>query len=234
LVASTVTDEDRAAAGRGSSWPASVFDTGQPEGGLPSARFLSRWVHDGDVNDQPPRQHPGRHGAASTGLAAHPTPPDGGAPGWRLWAATAARLLLAAVWAWAAVAKISGPDAAVRAVRAYQLLPEALVRPVAWGLPFAELVLALLLAVGLATRLAAAGSAVLLGLFMVAIASAWARGLQIHCGCFGGGGPATGVQARDYLLELVRDAGLLAVAALLAWRPHSRLALDRRFASEEP
>jgi hypothetical protein len=121
------------------------------------------------------------------------------------------------VWAWAALAKISDPDAAVRAVRAYQLLPEALVRPVAWGLPFAELVLALLL-----------------GLFMVAIAAAWARGLQIHCGCFGGGGPATGVDARDYLGELIRDAGLLAVAVLLAWRPRSRLALDGRLAPEEP
>jgi uncharacterized membrane protein YphA (DoxX/SURF4 family) len=187
-----------------------------------------------DVNDQPPHQHPDRHGAVSTRLAAYPIPPGAGPSGWRPWAATLARLLLAAVWAWAALAKISDPDAAVRAVRAYQLLPEALVRPVAWGLPFAELALALLLAVGLATRLAAAGSAVLLGLFMVAIAAAWARGLQIHCGCFGGGGPATGVDARDYLLELVRDAGLLAVAVLLAWRPRSRLALDGRLAPEEP
>jgi hypothetical protein len=66
------------------------------------------------------------------------------------------------------------------------------------------------------------------------VASAWARGLQIHCGCFGGGGPATGVQASDYLGELVRDAGLLAMAALLAWQPDSRLALDRRLGSEEP
>ena len=187
-----------------------------------------------DVNDRPPHRHPDEHGAVSTRLAANPIPPGAGPPGWRLWAATLARLLLATVWTWAALAKISDPDAAVRAVRAYQLLPEALVRPVAWGLPFAELALALLLAVGLATRLAAAGLAVLLGLFMVAIAAAWARGLQIHCGCFGGGGPATGVDARDYLGELVRDAGLLAVAALLAWQPHSRLALDRRLASEEP
>jgi uncharacterized membrane protein YphA (DoxX/SURF4 family) len=177
--------------------------------------------------------HPGRHGAVSMGLTAHPTPPGGGRV-WRLWAATAARLLLAGVWAWAALAKINDPDAAVRAVRAYQLLPEPLVRPVAWGLPFAELALALLLAVGVATRLAAAGSVVLLGLFMVAIASAWARGLQIHCGCFGGGGPAAGVDAGDYLGELVRDAGLLAIAVLLAWQPRSRLALDGWLGSEEP
>jgi uncharacterized membrane protein YphA (DoxX/SURF4 family) len=168
------------------------------------------------------------------GMVSQPAGLGGHAQEWRPWAATGARLLLAGVWAWAALAKISDPDAAVRAVRAYQLLPEALVRPVAWGLPFAQLALAVLLAVGLATRLAAACSAVLLGLFVVAIASAWARGLQIHCGCFGGGGPAAGVQARDYLIELVRDAGLLAAAALLAWRPHSRLALDRRLGSEEP
>jgi uncharacterized membrane protein YphA (DoxX/SURF4 family) len=168
------------------------------------------------------------------GVLGEPARLGGGARERRLWAATGARLLLAGVWAWAALAKIADPDAAVRAVRAYQLLPEALVRPVAWGLPFAELVLALLLAVGLATRLAAVGSAVLLGLFMVAIAAAWARGLQIHCGCFGGGGAATGVDARDYLGELVRDAGLLAVAVLLARRPRSRLALDGRLGLAEP
>jgi uncharacterized membrane protein YphA (DoxX/SURF4 family) len=187
-----------------------------------------------DMDHRSDRRHPGHDGAAPTGVLGEPARLGGGAREWRLWAATAARLLLAAVWAWAAVAKISDPDAAVRAVRAYQLLPEALVRPVAWGLPFAELALAVLLAIGLATRLAAAGSAVLLGLFMVAVASAWARGLQIHCGCFGGGGIAVGVQASDYLVELARDAGLLAIALLLAWRPHSRLALDRRLGSEEP
>jgi uncharacterized membrane protein YphA (DoxX/SURF4 family) len=187
-----------------------------------------------DVNDQRPLRRPDGRGAAPAGLASQPTPAAGGGREWLLWPATAARLLLAAVWAWAALAKISDPDAAVRAVRAYQLLPEVLVRPVAWGLPFAELALAVLLAAGLATRLAAACSALLLALFMAAIASAWARGLQIHCGCFGGGGPATGVRAGDYLLELVRDTGLLAVAVALAWRPHSRLALDRRLGSEEP
>jgi hypothetical protein len=48
-----------------------------------------------------------------------PTRLGGPAREWRPWAATGARLLLAAVWAWAAVAKISDPDAAVRAVRAY-------------------------------------------------------------------------------------------------------------------
>jgi uncharacterized membrane protein YphA (DoxX/SURF4 family) len=186
-----------------------------------------------DMSRDAAHRHLDQHGPAAA-IAGHPDPAGDGGGAWRPWAATMARLLLAAVWAWAALAKISDPDAAVRAVRAYQLLPEALVRPVAWGLPFAELALAVLLAAGLATRLAAVCSAVLLGSFMVAIGSAWARGLQIDCGCFGGGGPASGVQARDYLVELVRDAGLLVVAVLLAWRPRSRLALDRRLGLEDP
>src|SRR5919198_5555331 len=75
------------------------------------------------------------------------------------WISTVARLGLAVVWAWAARAKILEPDGAVISVRAYRLLPEALVHPVAWGLPFLELAVALLLAAGVATRLAAATSA---------------------------------------------------------------------------
>jgi uncharacterized membrane protein YphA (DoxX/SURF4 family) len=142
------------------------------------------------------------------------------------WLATAARLLLAAVWVWAAVAKIADPDASVRAVRAYQLLPEGLVELVGWGLPFLELGLAVLLLVGLATRFAAALSTVLLVVFMVGISSAWARGLRIDCGCFGGGGVDPTVGAGTYLRELARDAGLVVVASLLALWPRSRFALD--------
>ena len=107
--------------------------------------------------------------------------------------ALGARLALAVVWAWAGVAKIADPDAATRAVRAYELFPEALVKPIAWGLPFVELGLALLLLLGLAYRPAAWVSAVLFVAFIVMIGSAWARGLSIDCGCFGGGGATNGV-----------------------------------------
>jgi uncharacterized membrane protein YphA (DoxX/SURF4 family) len=151
---------------------------------------------------------------------------------WVPWISTVARLGLAVVWAWAARAKILEPDGAVISVRAYRLLPEVLVHPVAWGLPFLELAVALLLAAGVATRLAAATSTGLLLVFIAGIASAWARGLQIDCGCFSTGGVATHVSAAQYLGELLRDAGLAAVSIALVWRPWSRLALgseaDRR------
>ncbi|HSS10507.1 MAG TPA: MauE/DoxX family redox-associated membrane protein [Acidimicrobiales bacterium] len=145
--------------------------------------------------------------------------------GWRGWPSTASRFVLAAVFAWAGLAKIADPDAAVRAVRAYKLLPEALVKLFAWGLPFVEIALAVLLFAGLATRLAGLVAAGLLAMFIFSISSAWARDLQIDCGCFGGGGAAH-ADAAKYLSELARDLGLLVVAAWLAWRPASRLALD--------
>jgi uncharacterized membrane protein YphA (DoxX/SURF4 family) len=140
------------------------------------------------------------------------------------WAGTGARLVLAVVFVWSGIAKMSDPDAAVRAVRAYRILPESLIHPAAWALPFVELAVAVLLLAGIATRLSAAVAALLLGTFMIAIGSAWARGLQIDCGCFGGGGPAQ-VTAAKYLLELARDAALLGLAIFLVVRPTSRFAL---------
>jgi uncharacterized membrane protein YphA (DoxX/SURF4 family) len=143
---------------------------------------------------------------------------------WVPWMSTVARLGLAVVWAWAARAKILEPDGAVISVRAYRLLPEVLAHPVAWGLPFLELAVAVLLAAGVATRLAAATSTGMLLVFIAGIASAWARGLQIDCGCFSTGGPAA-VGAAQYLGELLRDTGLALVSIALVWRPWSRLAL---------
>ena len=116
----------------------------------------------------------------------------------------------AVVWAWAAVAKMGDPAASVRAVRAYELLPEWLAKGVGYGLPFLEIGLAVLLIAGLATRLAAVLSSALLVVFLVGIISAAARGLQIECGCFGGGGQLGAGQSTAYTGEILRDAGLLA------------------------
>ena len=61
--------------------------------------------------------------------------------------------------------------------------------------------------------------------FIVGIASAWARGLEIDCGCFGNGGAAPGA-ASDYPWEIARDVALLAASIFLVWLDRSRLALD--------
>ena len=144
---------------------------------------------------------------------------------WWPWCSTAARLVVAGVWAWTGVAKLGDPDAAVRSVRAYDILPEALVKPFTLGLPYVELALAVLLLLGLATRPAAWASVALLIVFIGATASVWARGLQIDCGCFGGGGRAS-IDAAGYLRVMGRDGLFLCLAVLVAAGAPSRLALD--------
>ena len=101
-------------------------------------------------------------------------------------------------------------------------------RPSPWSAtdcPLLELVIGLLLLAGLLTRPAAVVSAVLLVAFVVGIASAWARGLEIECGCFGGGGTKEGASAA-YPWEIARDLGLLALSGWLVWRPRTPYALD--------
>ncbi|MEU2350233.1 MauE/DoxX family redox-associated membrane protein [Modestobacter sp. NPDC049651] len=140
------------------------------------------------------------------------------------WLATAARLLLGGVFLVAGALKLPDPAAAARAVRAYQLLPESLVDVTAFGLPVIEIAVGLALLAGVFVRTAAVLSAVMLAGYVAAIAAAWARGLQIDCGCFGGGGTVAAGQTA-YRGEIARDAALLLVALALARWPASRFSL---------
>ncbi|MFI8461726.1 MauE/DoxX family redox-associated membrane protein [Kitasatospora sp. NPDC085464] len=147
-------------------------------------------------------------------------------PAWSEWVGLVVRLGLAVVWGWAGLAKIADPAEAAQAVRAYEILPEGLVKPIGYGLPFLELALAFLLVIGLGVRLVAGVSALLLLVFIAGIASAWARGISIDCGCFGGGGHVDESQTA-YLQEILRDTGFLLLAGWLLWRPRTRFSVDR-------
>jgi protein-disulfide isomerase len=141
------------------------------------------------------------------------------------------RVVLAAVWGWAALAKIGDPRRFVQVVRAYDATPEWLSKAIGYGLPTLELVLAVLLLIGLITRYAAIVSAALLVVFLVGIVQAAARGLEIQCGCFGGGGgPST---STSYTLDILRDLGLLALSAFLIRWPVTRLSVDEAIIASE-
>ena len=138
---------------------------------------------------------------------------------------TVARLGLAAVFLVSGVLKAIDPDATYVAVRAYDVLPKLGVALVAGVLPWLEIVIGLLLLVGIATRAVAVVSAVLLLGFMVGVTQAWARGLSIDCGCFGGGGAVDPGQT-TYGRELLRDAGFLLLAGWLVVRPRTLAVLS--------
>jgi uncharacterized membrane protein YphA (DoxX/SURF4 family) len=148
-----------------------------------------------------------------------------------------ARLVTGVVWIWAGVVKIGDPFASVQAVRAYQLLPGDVAEVVGRVLPTVEVLVGVALVLGVLTRAAAAVSALLFAAFIVGIASAWARGLQIDCGCFGGGGYDPDA-ADKYPWEIARDAVLLALSLLLVALRRTRFSLDgvlfRRSTTEDP
>ncbi|MFD0742017.1 DoxX family protein [Phytohabitans flavus] len=142
------------------------------------------------------------------------------------WLGTLVRLGLAAVWLAAGGAKVGDLAGSGRAVNAYDVMPYDLAKVIGAALPFAELALGVLLVVGLATRLAAGVSAALLVVFIAGITQAWARGLQIDCGCFGSGGQLAAGQSPTYGPEILRDLGFLVLAGFLLIWPLTRLSID--------
>lgn len=142
--------------------------------------------------------------------------------------------MLAAVWLVAGVAKISDLDGMQRSIVAFDLVPFSTTAALAFIIPASEILLGLLLLAGVGVRVAAVGSAVLLGVFMVAIAAAWARGLAIDCGCFGSTGLAPPDPVKGYVTDLVRDSVLLGLALwCVAW-PRGRFALIDRIWQPSP
>jgi uncharacterized membrane protein YphA (DoxX/SURF4 family) len=138
---------------------------------------------------------------------------------------TLARLGLAAVWLVSGSIKAADPDHTWVAVRAYDVLPSSGVTVVAAVLPWFELTLGVLLLLGVRTRLVAAVAAGLLLVFIVGVSQAWARGLSIDCGCFGGGGEVAQDQT-SYGTELPRDTAFGVLAAWLIIRPRTLFAWD--------
>ena len=112
------------------------------------------------------------------------------------------------------------------AVRSYELLPISIANFLGMFLPFFEIAVGLLLILGAATRIVAALGGFTMFIFIIAISQAWARGLNIDCGCFGGGGSVAPGETR-YLQEILRDAGLVVLALFLLRYPATKFSVDK-------
>ncbi|MEV4898089.1 MauE/DoxX family redox-associated membrane protein [Nonomuraea sp. NPDC050547] len=142
------------------------------------------------------------------------------------WVTTVARLVLGVVLIVAGGLKIGNPSDSVVAVKAYQLLPESLATIVGYALPIVEIIIGILLVIGLMTRVVAVVGALLMLAFVFGIAWAWAKGYKIDCGCFGGGGELKKGQEPTYLIDILRDFGLVVLGVWAARFPPGRFALD--------
>jgi uncharacterized membrane protein YphA (DoxX/SURF4 family) len=128
------------------------------------------------------------------------------------------RLTVAAVFLSAGVLKIwdfhrgqsATPDFTV-AIQHFKLLPTPdLAVLLAVYLPWLEVTAAIALFVRRLAFGAATAAAGMTAVFLIALSSAWVRGLDIRCGCFGKDEVST-----NYPMLLTRDALLLAAALVL-------------------
>ena len=119
------------------------------------------------------------------------------------------RVALGAVFVYAAWTKLRTPwELFAMSIDSYQLLPLKAVELVARTLPWFELAVGLLLIAGFWLRSAAAATALLLAVFFGLMVRAYAKGMEINCGCFG---PGEIISWKT----LLRDGSMLAAALAL-------------------
>jgi uncharacterized membrane protein YphA (DoxX/SURF4 family) len=130
------------------------------------------------------------------------------------------RLALGGLFVFAAYLKLKDPQEFVFSIKAFDLLDpvsqDYIIKLLGFAIPWAEMLVGLALLLGFWTRGAATLLAVQLVAFTLGILKVIAEGKEIKCGCFG-----------DYewpcsspiqWCHVARNATLLAVSLLLAWR----------------
>ncbi|MDU0479834.1 DoxX family membrane protein [Staphylococcus chromogenes] len=141
-----------------------------------------------------------------------------------LWSVLGAlcRYGLAGIWLYSGFIKMLDPLGFRQSVQAYELFPPAIEGFIAQVLPPTEFALGLLLLLGLFLRPTALVTGVIMLGFMAGISSAWARGLEIDCGCFSTDHAA---DSTTHVTALIRDLLFLIMAWWVWKRPFTRWAL---------
>lgn len=143
-----------------------------------------------------------------------------------------ARLVVAAVFLYAAVPKLLDPAGFAQDISNYNLLPNDVVGYVAVLGPVMEVVVALALVAGVEAKGAALVAAAMLAVFAAAMGQAMARGIDLSCGCFGAASEAAVGWG-----SIARNAALIAACVLVLLGPEVRwraVRPERASASQAP
>ena len=139
-----------------------------------------------------------------------------------LCADTALRLGFGAMFLYSAWGKIQDPGMFQTMVANYRMLPDCTTAIFAVTMSMAELLVGAMFLFSKWTREAAFATAVMIAMFIVALAQAQARGLDISCGCFSESEKAP----HELLVALVRDFALLVPAIWLVLKGQRRWIVD--------
>ncbi len=127
---------------------------------------------------------------------------------YQLTAGLACRIILGGLFIYAGYLKAAAPAEEFAAViEGYKIIPVSLSLWAAYVLPWAELYVGGFIAAGILTRLSITAAGGIIGVFIMALFSALARGIPLaDCGCFGGG------QGHSIPAAIIQDIILLFIA----------------------
>ncbi|WJY90401.1 MauE/DoxX family redox-associated membrane protein [Corynebacterium confusum] len=135
-----------------------------------------------------------------------------------------ARFFMAYIWIAAGVEKLNKHFTMTQTIEAYQIFTPEWSHYLAYLIGPLEIAGGVLLLLGLFMRPAVKVGIIVLVLFMIGIGQAWARGLDIDCGCFEVD-PANTDQVMDYVKTLGRDLFFLVLMVWIWVRPFKKFAI---------
>ena len=93
-------------------------------------------------------------------------------------------LIIGGIFVYASIDKILNPEAFARIIHNYRLLPPDAINGLAITLPWLELIAGIFLMLGFKYRAANLIIFLMTIVFIVALGSAYFRGINLNCGCF--------------------------------------------------
>ena len=146
---------------------------------------------------------------------------------------TVARLVVGLVFVIAALDKIVAPDPFAHNIINYDMVPMSLVNLIALVLPWIELLAGTALVLGIWVRTGSALAGAMLLVFIAAVSTAMAQGLNINCGCFSQTGEGTKVGWP----KVLENSGMVLLCVWMVLFPDSHASVEEwlsaRSSSEE-
>ena len=122
------------------------------------------------------------------------------------------RFIIGAIFIYASVNKLFHAEEFAKAIKNYELLPFTTINFLAIVMPYIEFFTGLLLIIGIFKKGSSGIVVISLTVFLFALISAYARGLDINCGCFSL--DSTGSKS-EILVRIFQDLILLVMSVIV-------------------